>query len=79
MATIETDYDGLKKMALSFIQAAPTANREALDNGWKCFTLGFIGMESKRDADRTMALGLFDFVERRYCERDMELTMEEID
>lgn len=44
MSTIACTWEEFKRMAKEFHDAAPTLNREELDNAWKCLGLGYLGM-----------------------------------
>lgn len=48
-ASIETDFEGLKKMASEFCKALPTLNLEEAENGMKCFGLAYLGCEHPDD------------------------------
>ncbi len=41
--SIECDFEGFKRLARDFMQAAPTARLDELDNGWKCLGLAYLG------------------------------------
>jgi hypothetical protein len=47
--TIETNFDGLKRMSKEFIDALPTLNSEGLENGFKAFGLAYLGCEFTND------------------------------
>lgn len=77
-ATIATDFDGLKRMAKEFHEAAPTLNRDELDNAFKAFGLGYLGCEFPDDvqghANREAgAPALFRIVQREYLTRQLAL------
>ncbi|MFK4706062.1 hypothetical protein ABIC83_002901 [Roseateles asaccharophilus] len=44
-ASITTDYEGFKRLASEFLQAAPTLDLAGLDNGHKCLNLAYLGCE----------------------------------
>lgn len=78
MSTIQTDFEGLKRMAKEFNDAMPTLDREGLENGMKAFGLACLGCEypdtligrANRDAG---APALFRIVNSAYIARQIEL------
>lgn len=42
--TIECSWEEFKRMAKEFHMSAPTLNQDELENAWKCFGLGYLGM-----------------------------------
>lgn len=77
-ASIQSDFEGLKKIASEFHKALPTLNEEELENSWKCFGLAYLGCEfpddvrgrANRDAG---APALLRIVSRDYLDRKLAL------
>ena len=78
--SIETNFDGLKRMSKEFFDAMPTANLEELENGMKCFGLAYLGCEFPDDVrgrcERDAAApALLRIVTRAYLDRQIQLSM----
>lgn len=59
MGTIACTWEGFKRMAREFQDAAPTLDEDELDNAWKCLGLAFIGMnEPQWQSSAETLLGL---------------------
>lgn len=76
MATIETDYEGIKQMGKELLQALPKLARpEQVANGTKAFMLAYLGL-STADQFLTRESGLYDYVTRRAVAREVDLMVE---
>lgn len=62
-----------KEMAKEYILAIPTLNKEELDNGLKCFNLGYLNVTYEHPADETIAVSLVKYVHKKYHDREFEL------
>lgn len=70
--TIECDFEGFKRMAKEFHEAAPTLALEELDNAWKCLGLGYLGMNEPMW--QHSAATLLKMEARTFAEREAALT-----
>lgn len=80
--TIQTDFEGVKKLASEFLKALPTLNLDELENGWKCFVLAYLGCEYPDDFigqtnRHGCAPALYRIVSREHLNRWMRLRVEE--
>lgn len=75
-ATLATTWSELQKMANEFFQALPHASQEEVDAGFKCLSLGYLGMEGSAQEQHQARL-LLDIASRKIDERAAGLDMEE--
>jgi hypothetical protein len=69
---LAVDFLGLKRMSKEFLDALPTLDLEALDNGFKAFKLGYLKLEGSRN-DRHQAAILFTLISGKFLEREAQL------
>ena len=77
-ASIQSDFEGLKRMASEFHKALPTLNDDELENGMKCFSLAYLGCEFPNDVrgranQDAGAPALLRIVSRKYLDRKLQL------
>lgn len=66
MSTIEVNLEEFKRLAKEFVEAAPTANVDSLDAGFRCLTLAYFGLQDERPSDPIMAQSVFEWAQRKY-------------
>lgn len=66
MATIETDYAGLKRLAKQFIDALPGATEEEAEAGWHCFALAYLGVRLNGPVEEAQAAALYSALAQLY-------------
>lgn len=66
-ATLTTTWPELQKMANEFFQALPHASQEEVDAGFKCLSLGYLGMEGSAQEQHQARL-LLDIASRKVDE-----------
>lgn len=74
--SIECNLEGFKKLVGEFCKAAPTAEIDSLDNGFKCIGLAYLNIEpapKPNSADQVIAVSYFEYAGRRFHEREREL------
>lgn len=78
-STIQTDWEGLKRMSKEFFDALPSLDEIGLENGFKAFSLAYLGCEFPDNAlgranELAGAPALMNIVSRHYFARLNELT-----
>lgn len=78
-STIQTDWEGLKRMSKEFFDALPLLDEAGLENGFKAFSLAYLGCRFPDDAlgrsrELAAAPALMKIVSRQYFNRMHELT-----
>jgi hypothetical protein len=71
--TIQTTWPDLKVMAGEFFRTLPTATDEEADNGFKCLTLGYLGLECS-SLDQNQAELMMQIASREMLKRDLPLS-----
>lgn len=66
MATIETNYAGLKRLAKQFIDALPGAAEDEAEAGWHCFALAYLGARFNGSVEESQAAALYSAMARLY-------------
>lgn len=69
--SLECTWDGFKRIAKEFIDAAPTLNLAELDNAWKCLGISYLSMTEPMWS--TSAECLLNMVHRVYRECEEKL------
>lgn len=69
----DQDLEGFKRGVAEFCKAAPTADRESLENGWKALGLMYLGFTRNAASDNPLAVSYLNFAAKRYNDRDWEL------
>lgn len=77
-STIQTDWEGLKRMSKEFFDALPSLDEAGLENGFKAFSLAYLGCRFPDDAlgrsrELAAAPALMRIVSRQYFSRLHEL------
>lgn len=76
MSTFTCDLEGFKKVTAEFCKAAPTADADELEAGFKCVGLHYLGITptpAKGSAAEIMAVATLDYAARRKDERELQL------
>jgi hypothetical protein len=73
MNSIQVDFLGLKKLGKEFIDALPTADIDAVDAGFKCFSLAYLGCEYANSGEQLQARYLIQIIGRAMVKREIEL------
>lgn len=74
--SIHCDLEGFKKLVGEFCKAAPDAEIDSLDNGFKCVGLAYLNIDPLPEgANQIIAVSYFDYAGRRYHERERELIL----
>lgn len=78
MPTIEPTFEEFKKLAAEFGRAAPTADRDALEAGYKCIGLAYIGLQFSEhpvfsQTERVAAPIVLNICSRTKLAREFEL------
>lgn len=74
--SIHCDLEGFKKLVGEFCKAAPSAELDSLDNGFKCVGLAYLNIDPLPEGpDRIIAVSYFDYAGRRYHEREKDLIL----
>lgn len=75
--TFEPTLEEFKSAVAEFCAAAPDCDRESLENGFKAMTLMYFGTPQDQ-LTTLLAVSYFEYAQRRYKERDIELLLQEI-
>lgn len=70
--TLQTDFNGLKRLAKEFLDALPTANIEEADAGFKCFSLAWLHGDFST-LEKLQADILLQIISKKYMLREIEL------
>lgn len=79
MSTIQTDWEGLKQLSKEFFDAMPNLDVDGLENGFKAFSLAYLGCRFEDNAlgrahELAGAPALMSLVSRHYFSRLQELS-----
>lgn len=78
MSTFTCDLEGFKKIVADFCKAAPTADADQLEAGFKCMGLHYLGITPTPEsgsATEILAVSALEYAGRRKSERDLELAL----
>lgn len=76
MSTFICTLDEFKKVVVDFCSAAPTADADQLEAGFKCVGLHYFGitpMPATGSREEIMAVSTLEYASRRKADRDLEL------
>lgn len=77
MSTLTCTLEEFKKIVAEFCKAAPSANLEQLDAGFKCVSLHYLGIEpppKMGSAQEIMATSYLDYASNQMIKREMEIS-----
>lgn len=72
MSTFACDYAQFRQISSDFLKTLPTIglDLDALENGFKCVQLHYLGMESKAEHEVAGAAALLKIVSVKYLETE---------
>lgn len=73
MTTFSLTLEEYKHMVASFTKAAPTADFDSLEAGFKAVSLGLIGIKEKTEVSELIAQSYFYYSLKAFNSRLMEL------
>jgi hypothetical protein len=71
--TLACNIEEFKAGVAEFCKAAPTCDRDSLENGMKAVNLMYLAMNETAASDRPIAVSYLKYAQRRYMDRDFEL------
>lgn len=67
MSSLPTlDFEGLKKLAKSFLNRLPGASSNSIENGWKMFSLAYLNTQMTAREVASDGPALFQVIRREY-------------